>query len=121
MSLYGIYDHNFCIICLKLCIYNYLATVIFKFAYTALGQFNLNDSIMLKRFIQPPEQVIEHVHTGGGKGIQGHQNSCYLDSTLYGLFAFSGAFDDLFLKEASDEIGQTIKSTLQTIVNTLRQ
>ena len=86
-----------------------------------MGEFNLNNSIELKTFIQPPEKVVEQVHTGGGKGIQGHQNSCYLDSTLYGLFAFSGAFDDLFLKEATDEIGKTIKSTLQTIVNTLRQ
>ena len=86
-----------------------------------MGEFNLNNSIELKAFIQPPEKVVKCVHTGAGKGIQGHQNSCYLDSTLYGLFAFSGAFDDLFLKEATDEVGQTIKSILQTIVNTLRQ
>ena len=88
---------------------------------TALGKFDLNSSIEFKTFLQPSEKVVEHMHTGRGKGIQGHQNSCYLDSTLYGLFAFSGAFDDLFLKEASDEIGRTIKSTLQAIVNTLRQ
>ena len=85
-----------------------------------MGKFDLN-SIKLKTFIQPPETVIERVHTGRKKGIQGHQNSCYLDSTLYGLFAFSGAFDDLFLEEATDQIGMTIKSTLQSIVNTLRQ
>ena len=87
----------------------------------ALGKFDLNSSIKSKTFIQPPSSLIETFHTGEGKGIQGHQNSCYLDSTLYGLFAFSGAFDDLFLEESADEIGMTIKSTLQSIVNTLRQ
>lgn len=93
----------------------------FKNFHAALGEFDLNNSITMKTFLQPPETVKEYIHTGRAKGIQGHQNSCYLDSTLYGLFAFSGAFDDLFLKEASDEIGRTIKSTLKTIVNTLRQ
>ena len=88
---------------------------------TALGKFNLNNSIQFKTFLQPSEKVIEHLHTGRGKGIQGHQNSCYLDSTLHGLFAFSGAFDDLLLTQAPDEIGSTIKSTLQAIVNMLRQ
>ena len=88
---------------------------------TALGKFTLNNSIQFKTFLQPSEKVVEHIHTGRGKGIQGHQNSCYLDSTLYGLFAFSGVFDDLFLKQAPDEIGSTIKSTLQVNVNTLRQ
>ena len=87
---------------------------------TALGKFTLNNSNQFKTFIQPSEKVIERMHTGIGKGIQGHQNSCYIDSTLYGLFAFSGVFDDLFLKQAPDEIGSTIKSTLQVIVNTLR-
>ena len=33
------------------------------------------------------------------KGIQGHHNSCYLDATLFGIFAFSDAFDDIFLEE----------------------
>ena len=88
---------------------------------TALGKFNLNNSIQFKTFPQPSEKVIEHMHTGRGKGIQGHQNSCYIDSTLYGLFAFSDAFDDLFLKQVSDEIERTIQSTLQATVNTLRQ
>ena len=88
---------------------------------TALGNFDLNDRIVFKTFLQPSDKVIENMHTGRGKGIQGHQNSSYLDSTLYGLFAFSGAFDDLVLKEVSDEVGRKIKSTLQAIVNTLRQ
>jgi len=44
----------------------------------------------------PPAKFDAHQHTDI-KGIQGYQNSCYLDATLYGLFAFSDAFDILFL------------------------
>ena len=69
----------------------------------------------------PPVKLIENVHTGLNKGIQGHHNSCYLDSTLYGLFAFSTAFDDLFLRESPDDSVKEIKLALHTIVNTLRQ
>ena len=36
-------------------------------------------------------------YLGDWKGIQGHQNSCYLDATIFGLFALSNEFDDLFL------------------------
>ena len=36
-------------------------------------------------------------YTGERKGIQGHQNSCYLDATIFGLFALSDVFDSLFL------------------------
>ncbi|CAI8016038.1 Ubiquitin carboxyl-terminal hydrolase CYLD [Geodia barretti] len=36
-------------------------------------------------------------YTGERRGIQGHQNSCYLDATIFGLFALSDVFDSLFL------------------------
>ena len=39
----------------------------------------------------------EHKHTNT-KGIQGYKNSCYLDATLYGMFMFSDAFNDLLLQ-----------------------
>ena len=51
-------------------------------------------------YVKPPSELIQK-HTGKPKGIQGHQNSCYLDATLYGMFAFSDAFDDLFLEEVT--------------------
>ena len=31
------------------------------------------------------------------KGIQGHQSSCFVDSTLFALFALSDSFDQVFL------------------------
>ena len=36
-------------------------------------------------------------YIGDERGIQGHQNSCYLDATIFGLFALSDVFDTLFL------------------------
>jgi len=50
----------------------------------------------IKLPVVPPEKFDEYKHTKT-KGIQGYQNSCYLDATLYGLFAFSDAFDFVFL------------------------
>ncbi|XP_064385808.1 ubiquitin carboxyl-terminal hydrolase CYLD-like isoform X3 [Halichondria panicea] len=50
----------------------------------------------LDRFIDDPtEQMMRYI--GNSRGIQGHQNSCYLDSTLFGLFALSDIFDTVFL------------------------
>ena len=73
-------------------------------------------------FVQAPEDLDKAMHTGV-KGIQGQQNSCYLDATLYGMFAFSNAFDALFLeKKCVDNFEMKVKSTLeQKIVNPLRK
>ncbi|XP_064393273.1 ubiquitin carboxyl-terminal hydrolase CYLD-like isoform X2 [Halichondria panicea] len=43
----------------------------------------------------PTEQMLRYI--GNSRGIQGHQNSCYLDSTIFGLFALSDVFDTIFL------------------------
>lgn len=56
-------------------------------------EYNPKDS-----YVRAPSQL---KHIGKQKGIQGHQNSCYLDSTLYGMFAFSNAFDGVFLEDVS--------------------
>ena len=42
-----------------------------------------------------PELISRYI--GNERGIQGHHNSCYLDSTVFGLFALSDAFDEMFL------------------------
>lgn len=36
---------------------------------------------------------------GRNMGIQGHHNSCYLDATLFSMFAFSSAFDSILHRE----------------------
>ena len=44
----------------------------------------------------PVDQIMKYI--GDERGIQGHQNSCYLDATIFGLFALSDVFDSLFLE-----------------------
>ena len=36
--------------------------------------------------------------SGRNRGIQGHQNSCYLDATLFAMFSFTGVFDGLLYR-----------------------
>ena len=63
-------------------------------------------------------------YVGNEKGIQGHQNSCYIDSTLFGLFALSDVFDTMFLDTdlTSDDIRRVIGNLLwKGIVNPLRK
>ena len=62
-------------------------------------------------------------YIGEAKGIQGHQNSCYLDSTVFGLFALSDVFDSMFLEPGKgDQAGDDVKHLLwKGIVNPLRK
>ena len=48
-------------------------------------------------------------YIGNERGIQGHHNSCYLDSTVFGLFALSDAFDMMFL--STDQVGQSLTAS----------
>ncbi|XP_044283627.1 ubiquitin carboxyl-terminal hydrolase CYLD isoform X4 [Varanus komodoensis] len=74
----------------------------------------------------PPKMEKEGLETmiGKKKGIQGHYNSCYLDSTLFCLFAFSSVLDTVLLrpKEKNDvEYYSETQELLRTeIVNPLR-
>ncbi|XP_074825370.1 ubiquitin carboxyl-terminal hydrolase CYLD-like isoform X2 [Natator depressus] len=62
---------------------------------------------------------------GWKKGIQGHCNSCYLDATLFCMFAFSSVLDSLLLRPADKNDGASYEETrdlLRTeIVNPLRK
>uniref|UniRef100_A0A8C1CPQ7 Ubiquitin carboxyl-terminal hydrolase CYLD n=2 Tax=Cyprinus carpio TaxID=7962 RepID=A0A8C1CPQ7_CYPCA len=64
------------------------------------------------------------VMVGKKKGIQGHYNSCYLDSTLFSLFSFSSVLDTVLLRPRSKTDVEYYKETqdlLRTeIVNPLR-
>ncbi|XP_065423143.1 ubiquitin carboxyl-terminal hydrolase CYLD isoform X3 [Chrysemys picta bellii] len=74
----------------------------------------------------PPKTEKEGLETmiGKKKGIQGHYNSCYLDSTLFCLFSFSSVLDTVLLrpKEKNDvEYYSETQELLRTeIVNPLR-
>ncbi|XP_072527128.1 ubiquitin carboxyl-terminal hydrolase CYLD isoform X1 [Salminus brasiliensis] len=64
------------------------------------------------------------VMVGKKKGIQGHYNSCYLDSTLFCLFSFSSVLDTVLLRPKSKtdvEYYLETQELLRTeIVNPLR-
>ncbi|CAO2610468.1 Ubiquitin carboxyl-terminal hydrolase CYLD [Lemmus lemmus] len=74
----------------------------------------------------PPKMEKEglKIMIGKKKGIQGHYNSCYLDSTLFCLFAFTSVLDTVLLrpKEKNDiEYYTETQELLRTaIVNPLR-
>ncbi|XP_039618815.1 ubiquitin carboxyl-terminal hydrolase CYLD isoform X1 [Polypterus senegalus] len=74
----------------------------------------------------PPKMEMEglEVMVGKKKGIQGHYNSCYLDSTLFCLFAFSSVLDTVLLRPRSKSDVESYRETqelLRTeIVNPLR-
>ncbi|XP_076333732.1 ubiquitin carboxyl-terminal hydrolase CYLD-like isoform X2 [Tachypleus tridentatus] len=62
---------------------------------------------------------------GKFKGIQGHHNSCYLDATLFAMFAFTSVFDSLLHRPArlNDivEYSHVQKVLKESIVNPLRK
>ena len=63
---------------------------------------------------------------GDRRGIQGYRKSCYLDTTLFGLFALSDVFDEMFLEVFTrPTIDQNRKATSEVlwkgIVNPLRK
>ena len=59
----------------------------------------------------PPLKDVKEI-VGLKKGIQGHMNSCYMDSSLFGMFAFSSTFDPLFLK-VSDNVPSDLTLSIQ--------
>ena len=53
--------------------------------------------------VPPDDRFHADKHTGI-KGIQGCQNSSYLDATLYGMFTFSDAFDFILLEKVATSV-----------------
>merc|ERR1712029_191953 len=62
---------------------------------------------------------------GRNKGIQGHQNSCYLDATLFAMFSFTSIFDCLLYRPANTqdipEYNDVQRVLREDIVNPLRK
>ena len=63
--------------------------------------------------------------SGRNKGIQGHQNSCYLDATLFAMFSFTGIFDGLLYRPQTvqdiPEYTDVQRVLREEIVNPLRK
>ncbi|XP_069489884.1 ubiquitin carboxyl-terminal hydrolase CYLD-like isoform X2 [Ambystoma mexicanum] len=98
------------------------------------NQINRCNSIAFKEYSServeedtPPQgwQEEEESLIGWKKGIQGHCNSCYLDATLFSMFAFTPVLDTMLLRPADKNDSDTYSETrdlLRTeIVNPLRK
>ncbi|KAK0162600.1 hypothetical protein PV327_006366 [Microctonus hyperodae] len=61
---------------------------------------------------------------GKYRGIQGHHNSCYLDATLFSMFAFTSVFDNLLFRPRNEkdciEYEEVQRVLREEIVNPLR-
>lgn len=58
---------------------------------------------------------------GQNKGIQGHCNSCYMDSALFSVFSCSSVLDSLLFKSINHEDKTIQDILLKNIVNPLRK
>ena len=62
---------------------------------------------------------------GRNRGIQGHQNSCYLDATLFVMFSFTSVFDSLLYRPPNtqdiNEYSEVQRVLREEIVNPLRK
>lgn len=50
----------------------------------------------LEIYLVPPQRREDYKRIP--RGIQGHHNSCYLDATLFAIFAFSSVMDSILLR-----------------------
>ena len=92
-----------------LTVYFYLPPALDYVASEELGDQHI-DSQQIEKYL------------GDQRGIQGHQNSCYLDATVFGLFALSDVFDSMFLKNPTNPTEHDVSSILwKRIVNPLRK
>ena len=59
---------------------------------------------------------------GRKRGIQGHQNSCYLDATVFAMFGLTSKFDEVLYEEPTDDTARDVLSTMcKEIVFPLRR
>ena len=59
--------------------------------------------------------------TGKNKGIEGDSNSCYMDATIYCMFAYNNVFDSLLHMDPKTEPLHKLQTMLrENIVNVLR-
>ncbi|XP_038067277.1 ubiquitin carboxyl-terminal hydrolase CYLD-like isoform X2 [Patiria miniata] len=81
-------------------------------------------SPLVEGFVDPPLHLRPEF-VGMQKGIQGDQNSCYLDSTLFSMFAYNGVFDPLLQRMQGQgdlqEYEKVQKTLRESIVNPLRK
>lgn len=80
---------------------------------------------VLKRRVEAPLDFLSAEHLqqvcGRLRGIQGHYNSCYLDTTLFAMFTFTHIFDAIFYRPPEQNDDEVRRVLLQGVVNPLRR
>ena len=83
--------------------------------------FGPKESPVIEGKVDPPK-FISPMYIGRSRGIQGNKNSCYLDSTLYAMFAFTNTMDYVLSAPVEGTVNQTIQKKLrESVVNPLRE
>jgi len=89
------------------------------------GEFGEIDCPVVPGFQSPIKGDDLAPFCGRNRGIQGHQNSCYLDATLFVMFSFTSVFDCLLYRPPStqdiDEYTEVQRVLREEIVNPLRK
>ena len=83
--------------------------------------FGPHQSLVIEGRVDPPNHI-SSMFIGRSRGIQGNRNSCYLDATLYAMFAFNNTMDFLLSSPIEDETKRNIQQQLkESVVNPLRE
>ncbi|XP_039256844.2 ubiquitin carboxyl-terminal hydrolase CYLD-like [Styela clava] len=90
---------------------------------SATRDFGNFDSPQIPGAVSPPIKLDRDM-IGKKRGIQGHHNSCYLDSTLFSLFAYSQVLDTILFRRRRPtdlpEYEEAQKVLKELIINPLR-
>ena len=83
--------------------------------------FGPKESPVIEGKVDPPK-YISPMYIGRSRGIQGNKNSCYLDATLYAMFAFTNTMDYMLSSPVDGPVNQTIQKKLrESVINPLRE
>ena len=68
------------------------------------------------------QELKRDLFIGRMKGIQGHQNSCYLDATLFAMFGVTSRFDEVIYEHPVDDMAKRVLETMcEEIIFPLRR
>lgn len=94
-----------------------------KMVQVAYNQ-QIEDLEPIPEYIPPPSRI-DFECIGMNRGIQGHHNSCYMDSTLFAMFAYCDVFDVALhrkpRKNALKDYQEVQRLLKENIVNPLRK
>ena len=83
--------------------------------------FGPQESPVIQGKVDPPKQI-SPMYLGRLCGIQGNRNSCYLDATLYAMFAFDNTMDYVLSAPVEGDVNADIQRKLkECVVNPLRE